>query len=150
MRGRQKNNMRLRLIILTWLTLSTLTNYGQEIKKCDLASLAGKEIGQLTQSDILDFLLTFDKECRNNVEYSEVSNELLFTILDKQTELILLTLKKYEKSISSDLIIEELTTPINDSFDLKQLIKKVAKTSADNDLKRKVIDNLKIADSKLN
>jgi hypothetical protein len=85
-----------KIIICGLLTLTSISLFGQAIKKCDETVLhftSGK-IGQLSQKEIKDFLLTFGKECEANVEYSEWSNELLFDVLEKQTELTLSTIQK--------------------------------------------------------
>ncbi len=142
--------MSFRLIFLTLLTFTTLTIYGQEINKCDLSFLYGKQIGQLTKNEIKSFLLTFDNTCKNNVEYSEGSNGLLFILLDKQTELTLQTIEEYKKSISLDLILSELTSPINDGFDIRDIIKKVQNVQVGIELKSNVVDNLKVAEGKMN
>src|SRR5688572_5499786 len=102
--------MRLLISLLTILTLTTSTLYGQGTKKCDGSVLlsTSKKIGKLTQNEITDFLLTFGQECRNNAEYSEWSNELLFKTLDNQTELTLKTIEKEEKKIEIKEILEDL------------------------------------------
>lgn len=148
MRGQKK--MRLRNYILTLLTLSTLTIYGQQIKKCDetIYHSISKNIGKLTQKEITDFLLTFGQECRNNVEFSEWSNELLFKILDKQTELTLKTIEKEEKRIDKEIILEDLEEPISYTPDFKKLITKIEGIKMNDSLKKEIIKRLKTADEK--
>ena len=144
--------MKLRFYTLTILVLTTTTLFGQVIEKCDRAILlsTSNNIGQLTQKQIADFLLTFGKECRNNVEYSEWSNELLFSLLDKQTELTLKTIEKEEKKIEKDEILNDLSEPIHDMIDLKELIAKIDKVKMNGRLKNEIIEKLKTADGKLN
>jgi len=144
--------MKLRFCILTILALTNTTLFGQVIEKCDRAILlsTSNKIGQLTQKEIADFLLTFGKECRNNVEYSEWSNELLFSLLDKQTELALKTIEKEEKNIEKDEILDNLSEPIHDTVDLKDLIAKIDKVKISVRLKNEIIERLKTADGKLN
>jgi plasmid maintenance system killer protein len=97
--------MKLRFVILTSLILATFNIYGQPIKKCDGAVIlvTKNKLGQLTQGEITNFLLTFGQECRNNVEYTEFSNEILFDLLDMQTELLVKTMKSEESKISNRL-----------------------------------------------
>ena len=66
---------------LTFLILLATQLYGQTIRKCDRNILfdTRQRVGQLTSNEIRSFLLTFARECRDNIEYSELSNELLFT-----------------------------------------------------------------------
>ena len=52
-------------------TMTGVTGFGQGVEKCDAAVLTvtSKKLGQLTQNEIRDFLLTFGKNCRNNAEF---------------------------------------------------------------------------------
>ena len=140
--------MKLRFYTLTILVLTTTTLFGQVVEKCDRTILlsTSNNIGQLTQKQIADFLFTFGKECRNNVEYSEWSNELLFSLLDKQTELTLKTIEKEEKKIEKDEILNDLSEPIHDMIDLKELIAKIDKVKMNGRLKNEIIEKLKSAD----
>lgn len=144
--------MRLILSVLTSLTIVTSTLYGQGIKKCDGSVILStkNKVGQLTKKDVRDFLLTFGKECQNNVEFSEFSNEVLFLVLDKQTKLILQTIEKEEKQIELDEILNDLSSPISDMIVVKDLIPKVEKTKINDRLKKLIIDRLRTAESSTN
>lgn len=144
--------MRLLLSILTSLTIVTSTLYGQEIKKCDGSVILSTrdKVGQLTEKDVRDFLLTFGKECQNNVEFSEFSNEVLFLVLDKQAELTLKTIEKEEKKIELDEILHDLSSPISDKVVVKNLILKVEKAKVNDRLKKLIVDRLRTAESSTN
>jgi hypothetical protein len=60
------------------------------------------------------------------------------------------TIKQHKNLISWNIILNELTEPIHDGFDLKDLIQKVERAEADTGLKTQIVNNLKIAHSKLN
>ena len=141
----------MRLSILTILTLTTTILFGQTVQKCDGTILrsTSEKVGRLTQKEITDFLLTFGEECRNNAEYSEWSNELLFSILDKQTELIIKTIEKEEKRIAIKEIFDDLSSPILDPS-IKDIISKIEKIKIEKELKHKIIERLKTADGKTN
>jgi hypothetical protein len=145
-------DMKLRISILTILTLSTTTFYGQVIEKCDGTILlsTSERIGKLKQDEILDFLLTFGTECNSNVEYSEWSNELLFSLLYKQTELTLKTIKKEERKIEMNEILNDLNSPINDLIDIKEILVKVDKVKVNKRFKNRIIEQLKSAENKMN
>jgi len=138
--------------ILTSLTIVTSTLKGQEVKKCDGSVILSTKnnIGQLTKNDVRDFLLTFGKECQNNVEFSEFSNEVLFLVLDKQTKLTLETIEKEEKQIELDAILDDLSSPISDMTVVKNLIPKVEKAKINDRLKKLIVDRLKTAESSTN
>lgn len=95
-------------------------------------------------------MLTFGQECRNNVEYSEWSNELLFSLLDKQTNLTVKTIEKEEKRIEMEEIFDDLSSPIHDMINVKNVISKIEKVKIKKELKDKIIERLKTADGKTN
>lgn len=142
----------MRFSILTILTLATTTLFGQTIQKCDDSILlsTSEKIGKLKQKEITNFLLTFGQECRNNVEYSEWSNELLFSLLDKQTNLTVKTIEKEEKRIEMEEIFDDLSSPIHDMINVKNIISKIEKVKIRKELKDKIIERLKTADGKTN
>jgi hypothetical protein len=128
------------------LTLTSISLFGQAIKKCDETVLhftSGK-IGQLSQKEIKDFLLTFGKECEANVEYSEWSNELLFDVLEKQTELTLSTIQKEENNIELEEILDAISSPLLDE-NIDKLIEKVQGTKVDTKLRQTIVDKLRNA-----
>ena len=141
--------MRQLFFILTILTLTTLAVQGQ-VKKCDGTILlsTSEKIGKLSGKEIADFLLTFGQVCRDNAEYSEWSNELLFKLLDKQTELTVKTIEKEEKRLEMATILNDLSEPIGDASDIKILIAKIERVDINDRLKREIIRNLKTADEK--
>lgn len=138
----------MRFSILTILTLATTTLLGQTVKKCDdsILLVTSEKIGQLNQKQITDFLLTLGQECRNNVEFSEWSNEILFSLLDKQTDLTIKTIEKEEKRIEMEEIFDDLSSPIHDLINLKDIISKIEKVKIKKELKDKIIEKLKTAD----
>ena len=144
--------MKLRFVILTSLILTTSNIYAQTVEKCDIEIVlfAKNKMGQLSQKGVSNFLLTFGQECQNNVEYSEFSNEVLFDLLDKQTELVLKTMEKEEKKIELNVILEDLGTPINDGIDVKTILTKVEKVKMRGELKDKIVGRLKSAIKNMN
>jgi hypothetical protein len=144
--------MKLRFAILTSLILATSNIYSQTVKKCNEAVVlfTQNKMGQLSQQEIGNFLLTFGQECRNNVEYSEFSNEVLFDLLDKQTDLVLRTIKKQENKIELNVILEDLGTPINDRNDIKIILTKVEKVKISMELKDRIVERLKSAIKDMN
>lgn len=104
----------------------------------------------MNQKEITDFLLTFGQECRNNVEYSEWSNDLLFSLIDKQTDLTVRTIEKEEKRIEMAEILDDLSSPIHDLTNIKDIISKIEKAKINKEIKDKIIERLKTADGKTN
>lgn len=119
----------------------------RQIDKCDISIVAATQnnVEALTKDDVLDFLLAFGKECQNNAEFGEFSNEVLFLILDKQTELTIRTITTEEKKLEIDVILDDIRSPINDLIDVKKLLTKVEQVKIDGHIKKKVIESLKVA-----
>lgn len=132
--------------------VTNVTMIAQTVKKCDGTVLVGveKKAGRLTEHEIEDFLLTFGKECRNNVEFGEWSNELLFLVLDKQPVLTLQTIEKQKGNLEVSEILSELSSPIHDGIDVRSLITKVESVKIDERLKKQILDNLRTADKNMN
>jgi len=107
-----------------------------------------KKMGFLTHQEIMNFLLTFDDQCQSNVEYTEWSNELLFEMLNTQTELTVKTIANETKSIERVAVLKNLEEPLHDRFNLKSIIAKVEKVKFNAEAKREIVSRLKIADSR--
>ena len=140
------------IIILAVYILSVLNIYGQDVKKCDVTVVlfTKTNVGHLTQKEIKKFLLTFGQECRNNAEFSEFSNEVLFLVMDKQTELIFGTIEKERTTIELSAILREIGNPIHDLMDLEEILVKVENFKMDRQLRNDIIERLKSAISNLN
>jgi hypothetical protein len=137
------------MLSLTFVTAMTLTTIGQSLKKCDggVVTFTKEKVGQLTQKDVRAFLMTFGKECKNNVEFGEYSNEVLFLIMDKQTKLIVQTIEKVELEIDLDEILDVFGSPINDGIDVKSLIPKVEQVKFNRKLKSRILNKLRLAEA---
>jgi hypothetical protein len=130
--------------------LSTSCLFAQDIKKCDIdvIGFTDRNLEKLTEKDIEAFLLTFDASCKNNVEYSEYSNEILFKIFDRYPKTLLYTLEKDEKKLSKDVILEQLGAPFTGDPDIRDLIAKTNKVKINQKLKHQIIEKLKQAETK--
>lgn len=132
-------------IILILLSTSVLA----QRKKCDdsVLSQINANMSKLTSSEIRMFLAVFDVSCKNNVEFSEFRDELLFRALEMHTKKVLLILEKEYPEIQLKSILSELESPVTDAADLTDLIQKVEKVKASEQLKKQVIDALQVSNS---
>ncbi|HWA35055.1 MAG TPA: hypothetical protein VG737_13030 [Cyclobacteriaceae bacterium] len=144
--------MKARLGALFVLILIAFSLPAQEIEKCDTNLLlsTSKRVGKLTHKEISDFLMTFGEECRTNVEFSEWSNEVLFSILDQQTDAILRVIDKGEKWLAIEVILESFSAPVNETVRISDLIQKVNATTISSKTKNQVIDRLKMVEGDAN
>lgn len=119
---------------------------GQPVKKCDNSILKNvKGDGSSSEGTVEAFLFTLGRECQNNVEFNEWSNELLFTLLDKQTELTLKTIARNQNAIEMAVIMEDLNSPINDLIAVSVIKSKIEAVKFDRLLKRDILRQLQIA-----
>lgn len=107
-----------------------------------------KEI--LTDSLIFHFLKSFTEECQYFVETSQLSNEILFELLDTRTDKILAVLSKSWNNLDTLILMEEMKNPIHDGFDLNRIIKKIESSKLKNRKINVVLACLKEARDKNN
>jgi hypothetical protein len=136
------------LIIIT--TLWTSDALAQQLQKCDINVLIpiSKNLGHATKQQIRDFLLTLGETCKNNAEFSQWSNELLFDLLDKQTEITLRVIEQNEKNIELEVIFNDLENPLLDRVNIKDLRQRVEKIKLSTSLKQKILKALITAEGK--
>jgi hypothetical protein len=104
---------------------SSLHKYADiSCQKCDIEILktASEHLDGLTFKIVSDFVCTFDTTCKNNVEYSQWSNELLFKVLDKSPTLLFEVIATGQ--VNKDLIVDEIKSPLLD-INLQNLYNKV-------------------------
>ena len=79
--------------------------YSQKIvdnsTKCDLETIKNLRIHKdsLTDKLMTDFLISIDKSCQNNVEWSEASNWTLFRLADFETKRFINLLKTNQNEL---------------------------------------------------
>lgn len=97
-------------------------------QKCDIEKLktVSEHLDGLTFKIVSDFVCTFDTTCKNNVEYSEWSNELLFKVLDKSPTLLFEVIAAGQ--VNKDIILNEIKSPLLD-IQLQNLYDKVKDAS---------------------
>jgi len=103
--------------------------------KCDIEFLGQIdnliEQNSITEKEIAGLFQTISDSCKNNVEFSEYSNEILFKTLENQPKIFINKLSKLSQS-KQKIIINELKTPISDKFELKNIINKIQDTTIKN------------------
>jgi hypothetical protein len=114
-------------------------------KKCDFNTLLSirKNLNKLNKSQIRDLLFVIDTSCVNDVEFGEFSNELLFMVLEKEPELFISEFHENVGEIDTGYIFLELSRPVNDGIEIKQILHKVENVNIDNKTKHRIIEILK-------
>lgn len=116
-------------------------------EKCDSKVLYLVSSTQFDSNQIFDFFCAMDESCTNNVEFSEVSNEILFKIFLIEPERALKLLND-NKEFSINYILKELTEPINDGINVRSVYSNVDKVKGYDVLKKQVLKSLQEAISK--
>lgn len=124
----------------------------KSIHPCDINYLNDLQanIDNLSEEKVIVFLKTFDDSCFNNVEYLQYFNELLFEILNKDTELVISTISNNRKELDFKSICSVLESPISDNIDLSNLIKQVNDANGNVDIKKEITACLNEALAKYN
>jgi len=115
-------------------------------KPCNIEVLQKTEqkIDNIQLKQVHDFLSDMKKECNTNAEYSEYSNEVLFLLLEKQTEILIYALEA-KSSFDMPYILSQVSNPLLD-YNLKALQLKIKNSIGSEVIKNLLIDALKEAD----
>ena len=133
--------MRYLLAILTFLTVNAVFATRPCIK-CDLEKvrIVNQHLDSLTDQMVGEFLCTFNNSCITNVEYSELSNETLFAVLDKAPTLFFQVLTNGQ--IDDRFILSEIENPVNDVINLQAVYDRIRFSEANTELKTKYLNAL--------
>ena len=129
------------LTILMTLMIETNFVFGQS-EKCDINKLVivQENMDSLNYLMVEEFLLTFDESCKNNVEYSQWSNELLFKVINKWTSLYFLVLTS-KNIINDNYILEEFRNPLFDC-NYQKLFNKIEAIDTDKSIQTIYLNSL--------
>ena len=88
-----------------------------------------ENLDSLTVKKIIEFLKVFSIECRNNVEFSEFSNEVLFEVMDRQPDNFIKAICETQADIEYQIIYDEIKSPLHDLIPLDKIKKGVESSS---------------------
>ena len=97
------------------------------ILKCneDIVLRVHEHLDSLSVNEIIQFLKVFSIECRNNVEFSEFSNEVLFEVMDRQPMSFIKAICETQSDIEYQAIYSEIKSPLHDLIPLDKIKKSV-------------------------
>jgi hypothetical protein len=122
-----------------------------DCKKCDIIHVLDikKNIDDLDYDQVYKFFCTIRYSCYDNAEFGEFSNEMLFLLFEKQTQLAFKVLES-ETDINLTLICEELSSPIHDGIEVNSIKSIIEKNISNGEIKNKVLQSLQIAIDRYN
>jgi len=126
------------LFILIPIILKSQTENNCNVKK---VLIVHQNIDNLSEQNVLDFLLTFNKSCKKNVEYSEFSREVLYELLDKNPLILIEVMDRFNSEIDKEYILYRLKSS---NFDFKEILLKLRKIEEKSIVKNEIINILKI------
>lgn len=127
-------------------------NGSLEEDTCNIQNLVEiqRDLDDLKEEKIVNFLRNFDGKCSNNVEYSEFSNEVLFSLLlYKKTTLLLIKVLSENNKLPIENIRQVIENPINDQIDIKKVFDNVKSVKSCQKIKDMILESIKIAMSNM-
>lgn len=108
--------------------------------KCRTETLLAidENIEHLDESLIRNFLSTFSVICEPNVEFNQWSNELLFTVMEREPEMFVKTLHHNIAKFDTTAIFSVMRSPLLDP-DLAAISRKISSVDVDQEVKDKLI-----------
>ncbi|MFY8189116.1 MAG: hypothetical protein ACOVLC_14330 [Flavobacterium sp.] len=108
------------LIFLILLSIQSLFSKNA-CEKCNIEKvrIVHENINQLNVEMISDFLCTFDLKCKNNIEFTEFSNEIFFLVLEKSSNMVLNQI--ISLNLDSTLFLNVLQNPVHDLIDIQKV-----------------------------
>ena len=103
------------------------------LSKCslDIILQIENDIDSLTTKKMSAFLTNFSKDCRNNVEFSEVSNEVLFIVIEKYPELFVTVMCDNNAEIECEEIYFQLSQPLHDLIPIDSIYNRMNQITRD-------------------
>ena len=111
-------------------------------EKCNIKLVVEveKNLDSLSYNHIYNLLCTIDESCSNNAEFSEFSNRMLFSVLQRYPTDFIKVLDKYPE-LQKNYLFKELSGPLLD-YDIQWIIGRIKSAEVDGKVKRKAIESL--------
>ncbi len=149
----------MKAIIFPALLLINLTCAAQTAKKAHFYCLPCSDIkiyklihdaGKVPEEDMYCFIRSWGLEvCRNNVEYSEEANEILFDLLRNRPAEVIEILETYP-GLNNKYLYQEVQSPLTDDYDLKEVFAAIDSVKSSSSAKMKLLLAVKIAEARNN
>jgi len=117
---------------------------------CDIHHLVEmqKNMDNLRIVEIVNFLSTFDGRYTNNVEYSELSNEILYSLLCHNKAYLLIKALSENNKLPFNNIKKAIENPVNDRIEIHKAYKNIKAIKGYKNIKNSILKSINIAISK--
>lgn len=109
----------------------------------NLNRLLRQDAATYSKDDINDFLCCVNDELTDNIELSQIRNEITFELLAKNTELFIYSLSENPDIYDQKTLLYIIEEPLNDKYSSEYLINKILSTTVETPIKEKLITILK-------
>lgn len=125
-------------------------SHAEDSCTCDILNLVKiqESINNLTEAELVDFLWTFDGRCKNNVEYGEFSNEVLYSLLSNKDARLLIRVLSKNNDLPLEGLKQAIENPIDDSIDLNKAYDNIKKIKRHKNIRDSILQSINIAISK--
>lgn len=116
----------------------------QDSLKCNMQIILQTEdhLDSLSMDEMLLFLDSFGEACRNNAEFSECSNAVLFDVLMHKPALFCEALNRNKSQLDVAYIFLNLENPVSDLIDLERIRVIIRQVEIESELKKKLLEAL--------
>ena len=117
---------------------------------CDVHNLVEmqKNTDNLIMNEIVNFLFTFDGRCVSNVEYSELSNEILYSLLCHNKAHLLVKILSENNDLPFNNIMQSIENPVNEQIDINKAYKNIKTIKGYKNIRKSILKSINIAKSK--
>ena len=112
-------------------------------EKCSIEELKKAQIMPFDEDKVKIILCLIDKRCNNNVEFSEMYDETIYSLLLKNPELFLKEIESKSHS-SQELIFKKISSPLLD-YDYDKIINTVKSLNTSKQFSKELIEALEKA-----
>jgi len=104
-----------------------------------------KNMDNIRIAEIINFLSTFDGRCANNVEYSELSNEVLYSLLCHNKAYLLVKVLSENNKLPFENITRAIENPVNDHIDINKAYKNIKAIKGYKKIRISILKSINIA-----
>lgn len=120
----------------------------QPCDKCNIEKVkaVAKNINKLTFNLVAEFICTYDITCKNNAEFSEFANEILYDLITASPTLFFQVLEV--KQVNRQHLLTQIENPVTDGIDLQKAYNSVKAASARKSIKTQFLNSIMLAATK--
>jgi len=131
-------------------TINANIFYNCDSCTCDVHNLVKMQenMDNLKIAEIVNFLSTFDGRCTNNIEYSELSNVILYSMLCNNMAYVVVKILSENNELPFDNIKQAIENPVNDRIDINKAYRNIKTIKKYRNIRNSILQSINIAIAK--